>query len=407
MKIVLTIQSAKQAQETYKKKDLGQRAEILEKLATSIFRNRQRLVEELSLGENLPPNFVSSELVEALQKKIENLRIEVQIFSQPQKLLPTGLVAARFDSTFFWSEVVLFAANTVAAGNSAIILVPESSSRAAELVRLVLSEAGAPENLITLLEDPTGENARLLSAHPGVRALLIKGEEESGEILAKTAFAKKKKVQFFLGTKNSSLIHPEFDFENQMLEIVNPFLIGAGQLPVNCHRLFISQSVENRFYEVLIETTQNKFPDIQLRSEKNKIVWEQSVSQVTTDSGKILIGGKALDSLRVQPTWTRDLSNCSVMQQQWIPAPFFIITAVKYTHEMIKWTNTGEYGHSAVVWGPEEKVLALSQGLNVGHVHLNKWTGFFDMGLPVKGSFLGIPNSSWSGDFHSDVKKLA
>jgi acyl-CoA reductase-like NAD-dependent aldehyde dehydrogenase len=73
---------------------------------------------------------------------------------------------------------------------------------------------------------------------------------------------------------------------------------------------------------------------------------------------------------------------------------------------MTKWTNTGEYGHSAVVWAPEEKLISMSQGLNVGHVHLNKWTGFFDMGPPVRGSFIGIPNSSWSGEFHSDVKKL-
>ncbi|MFN9068708.1 MAG: aldehyde dehydrogenase family protein, partial [Bdellovibrionales bacterium] len=398
MQIVFTIQSAKLAQETFKKKDLAQRAEILEKFATSIFKHRSKIVEVISFEELLPSEFVSVELVEAVQKKIENMRIEVQIFSQPQKLSPTGLLAARLDSQFLWSEMALLAANSIAAGNAVLLLVSEANSKSVEILKNIFNEIGIPEGLISIVEDLQGDQARLLAAHPGVRAIYIKGDEESGEVLAKAAFSKKKKIQFFLGVKNSSLVHPEFDFENRMEEILNPFLIGSGQLSINCHRLFISQSVENKFYEVLTDVSKKLSPEATLRSEKNKKVWEQSVGQVVNDSGKILSGGQSYESLKVQPTWTKDLSNCSVMQQQWIPAPFFIITAVKYTHEMTKWTNTGEYGHSAVVWAPEEKLISLSQGLNVGHVHLNKWTGFFDMGLPVKGSFIGIPNYHWAGE---------
>ena len=106
------------------------------------------------------------------------------------------------------------------------------------------------------------------------------------------------------------------------------------------------------------------------------------------------------------PTFTRDLPNCSELQQDEIPGPLFIVTAVKYTHEMVKWSNTGYLGHSAIIWGPEDKARSLSQQLQVGQVLINKWADFSDWGVPTKQSFWGNPDVKWSGSFFSDVKKV-
>jgi len=44
--------------------------------------------------------------------------------------------------------------------------------------------------------------------------------------------------------------------------------------------------------------------------------------------------------------------------------------------------------------------------LQVGHVHINRWTDFLSMGTPIKQSFWGNPDLKWSGSFYSDVKKM-
>jgi aminomuconate-semialdehyde/2-hydroxymuconate-6-semialdehyde dehydrogenase len=173
--------------------------------------------------------------------------------------------------------------------------------------------------------------------------------------------------------------------------------------------------LDAKFYEVLKEemnrlqksrTIEDKSPWTELGQDQNLQSWKKSVAQVPADSGKILWGGNWQNDLFVQPTWTQDLSNCSEMQQHHIPAPLFIVTAVKYTHEMVKWSNTGYLGHSAVIWGPVEKALNLGSQLQVGHVHINRWTDFLSMGTPIKQSFWGNPDLKWSGSFYSDVKKM-
>lgn len=203
-----------------------------------------------------------------------------------------------------------------------------------------------------------------------------------------------------MGAKNSALILPAFDFKNRIAEILRPALTGMGQLDVNTHRLFISQNVEKEFYETVQTYIQSLKPSLgtQLLSDSRKEAYLKAVERIVPEEGKLLTEG--------MPTLTKDLPNCSELQQDEVPGPLFIVTAVKYVHEMVRWSNTGYFGHSAIIWGPEDKALKLASQLQVGQVLMNKWADFSDWGIPVKQSFWGNPDSKWSGSFYSDVKKV-
>lgn len=407
MKIIFSIQAAKQAQELYKKLDFSHRAQKVQKLVDHITLNKVNISESLSREEGLPVDWVTEELVENLGSQIKKIATEVVEYEDPEILLPTGLMGVQVGSQFVWSELSLLLANCLASGTAVIVCCPPNFSESLDWIRKTIVELQIPDNFFSILETQDESELAILAAHPGVQAFRSQSEGGDFENLYKAAVLKKKKIQFFTSAKNSCLIHPDFDYENNMEKILKPFLLGHGQLTINCHRLFVTQSHEKKFYEVLKLYMEKHSAPVQLKNSDHVLAWEKSVQQVTIDSGKILWGGKRGEGKFVQPVWTQDLSNCSEMQQHSIRAPFFIVTAVKYVHEMVKWANTGYYGHSAVVWAPEDKARNLAQNLNVGHVHLNKWSQFFDMGTPVKQSFWGNPDLKWSGSFFSDVKKLS
>lgn len=400
LEFVTSLNAAKKAQEKYKKTDFTQRADLLRKFAELLSEKKVELVKADSVESGLPEDFCDQEILDPAQKYIENLSIELRLFAKPESLLPTGVVGISGPRSLSFLHQTKWIANCLATGNAVILKPSNESIGSAVRIAEVLQKLDLPQGLIQILNGDDGELNPLLAGHPGINAFIYSGAIHQSENLLQEVARRKKKAQFFLGAKNSALIHPDFDYRSNMAEILKPALTGMGQLEVNTHRFFISQNIEKDFYEALqsfIQTldTSQFTPFLSSQRQEN---YQKAVERIIPEEGKILIQGP--------PTFTRDLPNCSDLQQDEIPGPLFIVTAVKYTHEMVKWTNTGYLGHSAIIWGPEDKARSLSQQLQVGQVLINKWSGFGDWGLPVKQSFWGNPDVKWSGSFYSDVKKV-
>ncbi len=391
---VKALATAKEAQEKFKKTDFIHRADILTKFAEVIAQQKQELVKAETKYSNLPEDFCYEEIIDAAQKYIENLSLELRLFPKPESLIPTGVVGIIGPRTLTFLHQAKWIANSLATANAVILKPALESPNSAIQIAQVLAKLELPIGLIQILNGSDSDLNPLIAGHPGIGAVIYSGSFQAAEGLIQEVSRRKKKAQFFLGAKNSALIHPDFDFKNQMQDILKPALTGMGQLDVNTHRFFISQNVEKEFYQSLQDYLQNQ----KFQTESFPAGYQSAVSRVVPEEGKILFQGP--------PTFTRDLPNCSDLQQDEIPGPLFIVTAVKYVHEMVKWNNTGYLGHSAIIWGPEEKAKALAPQLNVGQVLINKWSNFSDWGLPAKQSFWGNPDVKWSGSFFSDVKKV-
>ena len=397
---VKSLHTAKEAQEKFKKTDFADRADLLRKYAELINEEKEKLVQAEAKESNLPPEFCYQEIIDPAQKYIENLSLELRLFSKPESLTPTGVIGISGPRTLSFLYQAKWIANCLATAN-AVILKPSSETPGSAIrMAQILKKLDLPLGLIQILNGDEAELNPLLAGHPGINAFLYSGAFQPAEKLIQEVGKRKKKAQFFLGAKNSALIHPDYDYKKNIAEILKPALTGMGQLEVNTHRFFISQNVEKDFYETLQTYIQSlNLPDsLSFLSEQKKEAYLKAVDRIIPEEGKFLIKGP--------PTFTRDLPNCSELQQDEIPGPLFIVTAVKYVHEMVKWSNTGYFGHSAIIWGPEDKARNLSQQLHVGQVLINKWCDFSDWGIPTKQSFWGNPDYKWSGSFYSDVKKV-
>jgi len=420
MDVIRAIQGAKKAQVEFEKWSLEQRAELLENMATALAAKSDEYALQEALHQGLPLHFVQEKSVSVAIKSFRLYAQSVRSLAVNQntktQLQPTGVVSIILSWNLSLRLLSERLAPALAAGNICLVKVSEHSPITAKIIGEVLTIVAAPKGLVQIIQGKGPEVGALLAAHPSIRAVNFVGTLANAENIVRGALPQFKKVQIHAGVKNSGFVLADADFQNLMPQILESFLIGQGQMGWNTTRLFILESFQKEFFEKLKEFMATLKP---ASSPQEKSLWtplitseavnaiEKKSQQLKSEGGKIISGGEKHSGpgYFFQPTVSLDLSNCSELQQEEVRGPLLIVTAVKYQHEMVKWANTGYYGHSAVIWGAEEKAHKLADKLDVGTVSLNSWLpDEFESGHR-QSSFGNMQSGPW-GRFYSDVKVL-
>ncbi|WP_413583451.1 aldehyde dehydrogenase family protein [Bdellovibrio sp. HCB288] len=417
MDVILCLQSSKKALASFETSTREQRADLLNKLAEYFEIHAQDIALREALHQGLPQKFV---LKNSVHVAIATLRSTAANLLKPLPsdigVKATGLVGIVTPWSLSLRMVTERLAPALAAGNAVIVKVSEHSPITSSILGEAFKSIELPAGLVQVLNGGA-EVAQVIAGHPAIRAVSAAGKSQTMEAIAKAALPQMKKLQLSGGAKNAAIILSDFDFKNRMAEIVEPFLLGQGQMCWNSTRLFVLEAFAKEFNEELKSFMSSLKP---LTSPQGDSVWTPLISkdrveilqQKTqfgiSEHGKVLAQPEPESSGNfVKPTFMLDLPNCSVMQQDELSAPLFLVTAVKYQHEAVKWTNTSYLAHSAIIWSSEEKFQKVAEKLEVGHVSMNTWMS--QMNYPVVGikqSSFGVMDMLWSGPFYSDVKKL-
>jgi aminomuconate-semialdehyde/2-hydroxymuconate-6-semialdehyde dehydrogenase len=421
MDVIRAIQAAKRAQTEMEKWTLAQRAELLTNIATKLEEKIEEYAYAEALHQGLPLNFVREK---SLQYAVQQFRTAAEAVSkfeqnksQNMQAHPTGIISIVLSWNLSMRLLAERLAPALAAGNICLVKISELSPVTAKIMGEVLTAASAPKGLVQLIQGRGSEVGALLAAHPSIRAVNFVGKLTNAEKITQGALPQFKKVQIHSGVKNNIFVLNEVDFQNKMPQILESFLIGQGQLCWNTTRIFVLESFQKEFTEKLKEYLASLKP---ATSPKDSSPWlpvihsevlqqlEAKAQQIKMEEGKLIAGGAKADGngYFFQPTVSLDLPNCSEMQQEEIRGPILILTAVKYQHEMVKWANTGYYGHSAVIWAPNsEKALKVAEKIDVGTVSVNSWFPVnFEPGH--RQTTFGLVDMGPWERFYSDVKVL-
>lgn len=420
MDVIRAIQAAKKAQVEFEKWSLEQRAELLTKIADKLEEKAEEYAFQEALHQGLPASFVKEKSLLVAVKNFRLAAASVTSYAQNKSFevqaQPTGLISILLSWNLSLRLLSERLAAALAAGNICLVKISRHSPITAQIMGEVLDAVQAPKGLVQLIQGKGSEVGALLAAHPSIRAVNFVGKLVNAESVVKGALPLFKKVQIRAGTKNSCMVLGETDFKSLMPQILESFLIGQGQMGFNTSRLFVLESFQKEFFEELKSFLASQKPAL---SPDDKTFWfplishesvdqiEKKVEQLKSEGGKIIYGGTRLDQAGFffQPTVSLDLSNCSELQQEEVTGPLLIVTAVKYQHEMVKWSNTGFYGHSAVIWGAPEKAIKVADKLDVGTVSRNLWLPDETEAGHRQSSFGNMQTGPW-GRFYSDIKIL-
>lgn len=367
---VLSLQALKNSSKELMSLSFADRLKILENLKFQIENNMESWSSEIAQEENLPFDFVKQEIFMASVKYIGDF-VSYEAEKKLSRLQPVGVVGISLPGLFSFRLALERFLPAWLAGNPVLLLFSEKSKKTSSIFSDFLQPV-LPASWKILLGHKE-EILPLLAAHPGISSFLFVGHERHRVALIQAAAPSGKRVQMSLSAKNSLIFLSPPRNEELFYEQLKSCFMGAGQSSFNSHRIFILDSFKEEFLLLLKKTLEKYNPVLQLQSEARVKRLLQIKSGIMNEQGQIFWGGESVSENSVTPLFSVDLSNCSVWQQEDLQVPFFIISSVKYSHEIARWTNTGNYGHSAVIYGDEAKARGLAEKLSVGLVQINQW----------------------------------
>lgn len=418
MDVIKAIQAAKKAAPILKDLSLSDRASLLEKLASALEEKESEYAYQEALHQGLSQSFV---LHHSVQPAIRILKEVAGSLKQPLAThvipQPVGLVGIIASWNLSLLLIIERLAPALAAGNACLVKVSELSPVTILVLGEVLQKANVPAGAVALLQGDA-EVGKVIAGHPSIPAVSAVGKTSTIEQIAKAGLSQFKKMQLAGSVKNSAVVLAGTDWQSLMPEILKSFLIGQGQLCWNSSRLFLLESFSEEFIPAMKSYLDKLQP---LTDPKGDSPWtplitatrreelQRKVQEGKSEHGKVLWGGEngPGTGFHMKPVMMLDLPNCSVLQQDELQGPLFLMTPVKYQHEVLKWANTSYLAQSSVVWGPSEKLAKVVSQLDCAQVWLNQWRPNQQGNVfGQKQSSFGNPDMAWFGSFYSDVKIL-
>ncbi len=394
MQLVTAIQQSKKAQTKMENWGVNEIKNCFEKIRNTIENNKIKLAGVEAHFQGTTRRFQVQWSIEPMVQVINDLLSKLEVY---ERVSPKGLIGAITPKANSFYEIgwrIVYALFH----KDGIVVKPATETAISALCwQEILKDCDLPDGLISFVHGPGAVIGQFLMDHPGVRNISFSGAYDT---LKSYPISLEKKYQFFFNGKNSVCVLNDFDFKTGMKDILRLFVEHNGRGVFSPTRLFVIDSMEKEFKLALAEhlltlptlkSIDDEFGYLPLRANEKKRLSELK-SRFESEEAKVIYGNENF-------LFFSDLANCSELFQENLELPIFNLTGVKYAHEMLKWLNNTSFGHSVVIFGPEEKTRKLGIKSEVGRVILNpmplknehvsavKLSGFGDVSFSVPNSF--------------------
>jgi len=118
-------------------------------------------------------------------------------------------------------------------------------------------DAGLPPGVVNLITGAASEVGPVLLSHPAVRKVSLTGSVEVGRAIAREAGWQLKKVALELGGSAPILIFEDADVELAARQTARAKFRNMGQVCIAITRIFVQESIRERFQEAFVAATQS------------------------------------------------------------------------------------------------------------------------------------------------------
>ncbi|MGE0634064.1 MAG: aldehyde dehydrogenase family protein [Pseudobdellovibrionaceae bacterium] len=401
--VVKTLQSSKAAFATWSQISSEERANFLKKMAVVIAQNKDSWAQLEAIEQGLPIEFVKEH---SFEEAIRVLNYWSNSTSESQES-PLGVVAVVTSWCLGLRLLVERVAPALTAGNCVIAKPSEHAPSSGWVLGEAARLAELPHGVLNILQGDGEKVGSVLTAHPSIRAVAFAGKLAVGEKILNSTGSQFKRVHMSMGANNAALVLADADLSKCIPKIIESCLTGMGQMCWNTSRILVQESIYPEFVEKFKAHLISCQP-LPLISRNQMEIFNQRKTLALSENAKLFsLDIKNEKGFWAEPTFSLDLPMCSVLQQDEISGPFFSISSVKYPHEMVKWTNTGYYGHSAQVWTQDpEKAYKWGSKLECGTVWVNDWMKGVNEGHVMKQSGFGRVVNSALRQFFSYQRQI-
>ncbi|MFZ1382286.1 MAG: succinic semialdehyde dehydrogenase [Scrofimicrobium sp.] len=390
---------SRNAQRLWKKLPLSERAKILRKFESLVWRYQDQILDVIQWETGKPRKHAFEELLDASQnagyvtaKGPRILRTKKSSGAVPflstatvahQPLGVVGVVSPwNYPFTLAFSD----ACAALLAGNTVVLKPASQTALTGILVAALLGRSGLPQNVFQLVLGP----GRTVGEEVARRAdyLMFTGSTKVGRSLAELCGQRLIGFSGELGGKNPSIVFPDADLEKWASTARRECFSSSGQLCVSTERIYIHDDIWDRTVALLIESIRSIKPgrDMSWTTDYGPLVdaaqflkVSEQVQDAVAKGATVLTGGVPLPSLGptgYAPTVLTDVTESMEIYAEETFGAVVSLYRWRDIDEVIDEANDSSYGLNGSIWCGDRSVAMKVAGLlEVGSVSINEAYG--------------------------------
>jgi len=254
-------------------------------------------------------------------------------------------------------------ATALAAGCSVVFKPSELTPLTGRWIGESAAAAGLPADLVQVIQGGGEVGAALVSS--GVDVVSFTGSTKVGRMVAVEAAKNLTPVVLELGGKDAMVVLEDADLKRAAGGAVFGAMVNAGQACISVERLYVVQSVYDRFLDHLSAAFDGVSPgsgdgkDIgPMISPRQIEVVESHVADALAKGAKVLKGGHRVDrkgGVFFEPTLLVDVDHSMLVMQEETFGPVLAIMAVRDEETALAAANDCGYGLHGSVWTTDDK----------------------------------------------------
>ena len=314
-------------------------------------------------------------------------------------------------------------APALAMGNAIVFKPSENTPLSALALAEIYSEAGLPDGLFNVVQG-FGEVGAALAGHPHVAKVSLTGSVPTGKKVLALAGSHMKHATMELGGKSPLVVFEDADLENAVSGAMLGNFYSTGQVCSNGTRVFVQQSMHDRFVDRLVERTKKirigdpLDPETQMGPLINKAQHEKVTGYIEAgrSEGATLAAGGGVPRLQgfeggffVEPTVFTGVTDDMTIAREEIFGPVMSVLSFADEDEAIARANDTEFGLSAGIFTRDmARAHRVAGELQAGTMWINHYN-LSPIEIPfggAKASGIGRENSLEALRHYSQVKSV-
>jgi succinate-semialdehyde dehydrogenase/glutarate-semialdehyde dehydrogenase len=296
---------------------------------------------------------------------------------------PAGVVGFVVPWNYPLNLAITDAVPALMAGNTAILKPDHQTTLTALWALDLLREAGLPRDVFQAV---TGDG-RQIGPMLGdlVDFLMFTGSTRTGRTVARQAAGRLIGCSLELGGKNAMLILRDADLDKTVEGAVRGCFVGAGQVCVSFERVYVHESIFERFLRRFVERTRAlrigaafdfSIEMGSLTSEAQLATVEEHVCDALSKGAKLAAGGRRrpdLGPLFYEPTILTNVPETAKVYAEETFGPVVAVYPFANEAEAVKRANDSRYGLNASVWTRDTaRGLRIARQIQAGSVNVNE-----------------------------------
>ncbi len=390
------VQRARRAQAEWAETDLAERGSILMRYHDLILAHREEILDLIQLETGKARMSAFEEVADvAMVSRYYALNAERHLGPHQRKGAlpgltstwehhrPKGVVGFISPWNYPLSMAITDALPALMAGNGAVLKPDQQTPFTALWALQLLQKAGLPYDLFQIV---TGKGSELGSPLiEQVDYVAFTGSTKTGRIVARQAAERLIGCSLELGGKNPMIVLADANLESAVEGAIRGCFTNAGQLCISIERLYIDESIYERFIQRLAARVSRLTLGSQLdfEADMGSLVSQAQLEKVESHvldavakGARILAGGRPRPD--IGPYYFEPTVLCGVTDEMEIFGeetfgPVVSVSSFEAVEEAIRRANESRYGLNASIWTRNSELgRQVADRIEAGTVNVNE-----------------------------------